>query len=131
MRKQVPDFNSQTKQPVNWYDLREDWPLIEASLAKQYGIRIRQQADMPWNEFCTLVSGLMADTPLGNVVSIRSETDAKVIKSFNKDQRRIYNDWRKRQADGKLDKPGMLEQEMKVLEAAMARMFGGEKNGNE
>lgn len=105
--------------------MREDWPLIEASLAKQYGIRIRTQADMPWSEFCTLVAGLMPDTPLGSIVAIRSEKDPKVRKGFSTDQKRIYNDWRLRRAEHKLADPGKLEQEMKSLEAALARMFGG------
>ncbi|MCY9734171.1 bacteriophage Gp15 family protein [Paenibacillus alvei] len=98
---------------------------MEASLAKQYGIRIRQHGDMPWEEFCTLVSGLMPDTPLGSVVTIRAENDPKVIKGFNADQRRIYNDWRLRRAARKLDDQAKLDQEMKALETAMARMFGG------
>ncbi|WP_081718091.1 Gp15 family bacteriophage protein [Paenibacillus sp. MAEPY1] len=123
-RKPLPDFDNSAA-PENWYDLREDWSLIEASLAKQYGIRIRQHGDMPWEEFCTLVGGLMPDTPLGSIVTIRAEKDPKTIKGFSADQRRIYNDWRKRQADQKLTDPEKLDQEMKSLEAAMARMFGG------
>ncbi|MCY9539113.1 bacteriophage Gp15 family protein [Paenibacillus alvei] len=98
---------------------------MEASLAKQYGIRIRQHGDMPWEEFCTLVSGLMPDTPLGSVVTIRAENDPKVIKGFNADQKRIYNGWRKRRAERKLDDQVKLNQEMQALETAMARMFGG------
>lgn len=71
------------------------------------------------------MSGLMPDTPLGSVVTIRAEQDPKVIKGFNGDQRRIYNDWRKRRAEKQLDDPIKLTQDMKNLEAAMARMFGG------
>lgn len=71
------------------------------------------------------MSGLMPDTPLGSVVTIRAEKDPKVIKGFNADQKRIYNDWRKRRAERKLEDQVKLDQEMKALEAAMARMFGG------
>lgn len=124
MKRLPNDFNS-SAYGENWYDLREDWPLIEASLAKQYGIRIRRQGDMHWSEFCTLVAGLMPDTPLGSIVTIRSEKDPKVIKGFNADQRRIYNGWRKRQARQKLLDEVALDNQMKTLEAAMARMFGG------
>ncbi|MEK4239062.1 Gp15 family bacteriophage protein [Paenibacillus sp. FSL H7-0714] len=124
MKRQLPDFNSNS-QSENWYDLREDWALIESSIAKQYGIRIRQHGDMPWTEFCTLVAGLMPDTPLGSIVTIRSEKDLKVIKGFTADQRRIHNEWRKRQAGRKLLDEVVLDKEMKILEAAMARMFGG------
>lgn len=124
MRKPLPDFNNSST-PENWYDLREDWPLIEASLAKQYGIRIRHHSDMPWSEFCTLVAGLMHDTPLGSIVAIRAEKDPKTIKSFSAEQKRIYNAWRLKQAEKKLEDPTRLDQDMLTLETAMARMFGG------
>jgi hypothetical protein len=126
MRKPLPDFNG-SKQPENWYDLREDWPLIEASLAAQYGIRIRQHGDMPWQEFCTLVTGLMPETPLGSVVNIRAEKDPKAIKAFTSAQRRIHSEWRNRRAV--MIDPAKLDQEMKSMEAALARMFGGGQGG--
>lgn len=40
-----------------------------------------------------MLSGIMYDTPLGNIVSIRAEKDQEVIKKFTKEQRRIRNDW--------------------------------------
>lgn len=48
---------------------------------------------MSWQEFCSLLSGIMHDTPLGQVVSIRAEKDPKVIKNFTKDQKRIHSEW--------------------------------------
>ena len=48
---------------------------------------------MSWSEFCSLLSGIMPDTPLGNIVSTRAEKDPKVLKNFSKDQKRIRNDW--------------------------------------
>jgi hypothetical protein len=124
MKRLPPDFNC-SPSGENWYDLREDWTLIEASLAKQYGIRIRQQGGMHWSEFCTLVAGLMPDTPLGSIVTIRAEKDPKVIKGFTAEQRRIYNKWRTRQAEAKLQDPEKLDKQMQSMEAALARMFGG------
>lgn len=53
---------------------------------------------MTWSEFATLLSGLMPDTPLGQIISIRSEKDKDVIKRFTKEQKRIQNDWRRRQS---------------------------------
>lgn len=38
----------------------------------------------------------MADTPLGQVVGIRAETDTETIKNFTDAQRKIYNDWKNR-----------------------------------
>lgn len=51
---------------------------------------------MPWEEFKQLLSGISSDTPLGRVVSIRSETDRKVLRRFTKEQRRIRNEWMRR-----------------------------------
>ena len=82
----------------SWYDLLEDYDLIEASFAKQYGIRLRNEHDMTWSEFATLLSGLMPDTPLGQIISIRAEKDKEVIKRFTKDQKRIQSDWKRRQS---------------------------------
>lgn len=93
-RKQQHDFKAVKKNNKDyWYDLYEDWELIEASFAKQYGIRLRTENDMSWPEFCSLLSGIMPETPLGQIVSIRSEKDAKAIKNFSKEQRKIRNDW--------------------------------------
>ena len=79
---------------------------------------------MPWTEFCTLVAGLMPDTPLGQIVSIRAEKDPKVIKKFSPDQRRIYTEWRNRKAAKKLENPEQLQKEMTNLTKAFAMMFG-------
>lgn len=96
MKKQRNDFvlkeNNYTSE--SWYDLIEDYDLIEASFAQQYGIRLRQEADMSWGEFCTLLAGINEKTPLGRVVMIRSEKDPKAIKNFTKEQKKIRNNWR-------------------------------------
>lgn len=56
-----------------YYDLFEDYGLIEASFAQQYGIRLRIENEMEWDEFITLLAGLNGETPLGNVIRIRGE----------------------------------------------------------
>lgn len=76
-----------------YYDLFEDWNLIESSFVMQYGIRLRQDDDMSWDEFCSLLTGIMYNTPLGRIVEIRSEKDPKVIKEFSKEEKRIRNNW--------------------------------------
>ena len=98
--------------------------MIEASLAKQYGIRIRQQQDMSWTEFCTLVSGLMPDTPLGQIVTIRAEKDPKVIKKFTSDQKRIYNDWKNREINNMLKNSDQLDQTMNELFRMLENRYG-------
>lgn len=51
---------------------------------------------MPWEEFKQLLAGISPETPLGRIVSIRSETDRKVLKHFTKEQRRIRSEWQRR-----------------------------------
>ncbi|WP_236575959.1 Gp15 family bacteriophage protein [Paenibacillus sp. USDA918EY] len=92
-----PDFSQPKAKPNTWYDLYEDWALIEASIAAQYGIRLRAEPDMTWDEFCTLLAGIMPETPLGQVVSVRSENDREKLKHFSPEQHRIRNEWRSRE----------------------------------
>lgn len=95
MRKWRHDFQSQNSEA--WYDLVDDWDLIESSFSQQYGIRLRKTIDdMEWGEFISLLAGLNGDTPLGNIVRIRSENDPKKIKEFNKYERQIRNEWKRK-----------------------------------
>ena len=65
----------------------------------QYGIRLSRELDgMTWEEFKTLLSGIMPETPLGRIVSIRAETDKEVIKNFTDEQRHIHSAWRRKTA---------------------------------
>ena len=94
MRNWRLDFkNSNSKEEI-WYDLIEDYPLIEASFLEQYGLRL-SEVDMSWREFSDLLSCLSADTALGRVVAIRSETDGEVLKNFTKGQKEIREEWLK------------------------------------
>ena len=52
-----------------------------------------------FDEFLNLASCLMPETPLGQIVAIRSEKDGEVIRNFNDAQRKIYNDWANREVD--------------------------------
>lgn len=76
-----------------WYDLIEDYPLIEASFLEQYGIRLNE-VDMSWREFSDLLACLSADTALGRIVAIRSEDDYEVLSKFTKGQKEIRQEWR-------------------------------------
>lgn len=53
--------------------------------------------DMDFHEFCTLLSGIMPESPLGNIISIRSEEDKDTLKHFSDAQHQIRNEWRDRQ----------------------------------
>ena len=67
----------------------------------------------------------MPETPLGQIVSVRSEKDIETLKGFNEQQHEIRNKWRDRQALF-ISKE---EAEQKVLEFQnMCRLaFGGGK----
>lgn len=69
--------------------------MIEASFLSQYGIRLKV-TELQFDEFLNLTSCLMPDTPLGQIVAIRSEDNPDVIKEFNSAQKKIYNDWKNR-----------------------------------
>ena len=73
----------------------DDYDLIEASFLSQYGIRLKV-TELQFDEFLNLTSCLMPDTPLGQIVAIRSEKDADVISKYNDTQKKIYNDWKNR-----------------------------------
>ena len=95
-RLSSPFVNPTKQQEQGFYDLIGDWELIEASFAQQYGIRLRREDDMSWDEFTTLLGGINGDTPLGHIVSIRAETDPEVIKRFSASEKKIRNEWRSR-----------------------------------
>jgi len=125
MRQLPSGFSKPLNLEFSWYDLYEDWDLIESSFAKQYGIRIRSESQtMPWCEFSTLLTGLMPDTPLGQIVSIRSEQDQKVIQAFNSAQRNIYSSWQRKVASVKLQDKDKLDREMNDLSKMLKSMFG-------
>ncbi|MDR2183177.1 MAG: bacteriophage Gp15 family protein, partial [Clostridiales bacterium] len=70
-----------------------DKALIEASFAMQYGIRLARE-DIAFGEYCRLLSGLTADTPLGRVVAIRAEKNPEKIKGFGDYERTVRKRWR-------------------------------------
>lgn len=97
--------------------------MIVASFQAQYGIRLSEKLDtMKWDEFRDLLVGIGSDTPLGRMVSIRSEEDKDVLKHFTKQQHRIRNEWRSRhrKASGK-----DMEQVLEQLKNAFISMAGG------
>ena len=103
----------------------EDWNLIISSFLSQYGLRIRTKEfeSVSWDEFKSLLAGIDPETVLGRIVAIRSETDKDVIKHFTTDQKRIYDEWHKRQAEQM--SPQAYGQQMEYLERQMAFLGGG------
>ncbi len=120
------DFSPKSSESV-WYDLEKDALLIEQSIAKQYGVLPAAQADLSWQDWNKLVSGLMDDTPLGRVVAVRSEQDREVIKRFSPWQKQIHAEWKAFQANQMLGNKSEeeLRADMCQLEKMLARAFGG------
>lgn len=75
---------------------------------------------MSWSEFSTLISGLNSETPLGRIVSIRSEKDQKVIKEFSPEAKRIRKEWEKKQIKNMTEEE--IERQMEMLRLAFIGM---------
>lgn len=105
----------------------DDWALIESSFSQQYGIRLRLEDDMTWSEFSSLLSGLLPDSPLGQIMSIRSENDPDVLKNFNSDQHRIRNEWRSRVAKQMTKNEDEAKQATERFQEMMRKAFANNK----
>ena len=117
----MPDFKAPVKKQNKYYDLEYDRILIEQSVAKQYGIIPSKQASLHYSDWVKLVSGLMDDTPLGRIISIRAERDPKVIRSFDASQKQIRNEWHAFQRD---KNGGDTRQAMENLQSMIKGLFG-------
>lgn len=49
---------------------------------------------MSYQEFMNLINGFLNESPLGKVVSIRSENDRERLKSFTPLEHKVRNEWR-------------------------------------
>ena len=75
---------------------------------------------MQFDAFLNLVSCLMPESPLGQVVAIRSEDDPEVLKEFTQAQKDIRNEWRSRErAKDKLKAEQDYRESMDALFAAI------------
>lgn len=126
------DFRKPKQQIEFWYDMEKDAVLIEQSIAKQYGIIPSEQEELKYSDWAKLVSGLMEDTPLGRIVSIRSETDREAIRKFTSEQKKVYNDWQRFRSRKIMSDPEFFrsyEEQMKALERSFAAAFGKKGGG--
>lgn len=79
---------------------------------------------MTWDEFCTLLSGIMPETPLGQIVNIRSENDREKLKHFTPEQKRIRSEWRNRQVKKAKFNPLEAAKAVEEFERMIAKAFG-------
>lgn len=101
--------------------------LIEQSIAKQYGILPSQQGELSYADWSKLVGGLMRDTPLGQIVSIRGETNRDTIRNMNAWQKQIRSEWAAFKAKNR--KPGAEYDEasaMAQLKSMLISAFGAQ-----
>ena len=99
--------------------------MIEASFAMQYPSKdlfAVGDDDMEWREFVTLLSGIMPETPLGQIIKIRSEDDDDILQHFTPEQPRIRNIWSNRQMQQVLKQSNKNEvmKQMKAMFKSMA-----------
>lgn len=80
---------------------------------------------MSWSEFCSLLAGIMPKTPLGQIVSIRSEEDKDILKNFTKEQRRIRDEWRNKNNPVKDMTDEEKEEKVKEAQELFKQIFGG------
>lgn len=79
---------------------------------------------MQWDEFASLLAGLNEKTPLGRIVSIRSETNPDMLKHFTPEMKRIRSEWRNKQATERVWDMQAYDAEMQKLAEAFRRMAG-------
>ena len=124
-RKWRNDFKNQSNSET-WYDFEEDWELIASSLKTQYGYSIRKEINsMSWAELSSDISGLMGETPLGNIVQIRSEDDKERLKNFTQEQKNIRWKYRMKMAEN-VD-PKEFKKVITDLQKAFKEMAGDNK----
>lgn len=90
----------------------------------QYPNKNLYNDSMDWQEFCTLLSGIMPETPLGQIVRIRSEDNKDMLKLFTPEQKRIRSEWRMKINPVKEMSEEEKEAEVKKLEKILAQAFG-------
>ena len=74
------------------------------------------------SEYLKLLGGLMADTPLGEVVQIRAETDRERIAKMTVTEKRIRSEWQTFKARQTLkdNKPTMSVDQLQQILSSLA-----------
>ena len=90
----------------------------------QYGIRLSKE-DIGFGEFCRLLAGLMADTPLGRVVAIRAEKNAERVRKFSEYELNLRRTWRefKAKKQAAISRPGDWDSDIRRLQKGLEQAF--------
>ena len=121
--QKIADFRKGSNNTEHWYDVEYDAVLIEQSIAKQYHVLPSEQENLRYSDWAKMVSGLMDDTPLGRIVSIRSEKYPEMLKHFTKEQKQIRAEWAAYKASQIKDNKDATKQ-IADLERMIAGLFG-------
>ena len=77
--------------------MNEDYKTILADFKREYGINLWEEMDdLPPDVFYDLLSELSAEAGLVNLIHIRKTENQDELNKFNKAQRQIRKNWRKR-----------------------------------
>lgn len=89
------NFFATTNSTNTYINIKEDWTYIVQSFAKLYGIRLLDIDDeeMDFEEFILLLYGCDEETPIGNLVRIRS-AEGEDYRNLNQREKKIWRDWR-------------------------------------
>ncbi len=90
----------------------------------QYPQKDLHSEDMDWREFKVLLAGLGVNTPLGQIIAIRSEDDPNMISSFTKDQKRIRDEYRKKQNNRLLVNDQIKDISNVSVQDVLSNLFG-------
>lgn len=82
-----------------------------------------EQDELSYSDWVQLLSGIMENTPLGQIVLIRKEDDKDRLKSFSKYEHGIRNEWRSFRAKQKSENTQSVEDNIKALENMFKDMF--------
>lgn len=84
---------------ILYFDIDEDWDLINVSFFKEYGMRLSKTPDddMDWDEFLNYLYGLLSieNCTFGRIVHIRS-TPSDEYSSLSNEEKNIWLEWRQK-----------------------------------
>lgn len=96
-------------------------------MRQQYGLRIQSAefAEMGWDEFADLLSGLNEQTPLVRVAMMRTEGDPERIRAMTPEQRRMRSEWQRRRAAMRTEEE--TDAFLAMMQGAFASMYGSKE----
>lgn len=100
--------------------------MIVASFAQQYGVRLeKERHTIKLREYRRLLTGLNGDTPLGQIINIRRETDPKKINEMTNHEKQVRREWLDfKNTQKKIIDEKQGEQKLLQVQSMLKSMFG-------